>query len=268
MTFHRFENYEARTRAVHLSTGQTRKIVGNYIFFGHVKKDAGTGSVAHYHPNDYMIFILEGKAHALCGKDRRIIMPGTLMHVPPSAQHQLKAAEDGYMCYLAIKEPTWSMVGAAVDEPLPDAPPVEEEVWAKHAKGEWPGQDKDPKKSSAIFDGFGTAYYTMIDDFDAPAISGKSERRVMGERLNFGFCDFPKGHEEPLHASEHERFIYVVRGGLEVSVDGDSQKCGRDDVVEIPKGRKVSLKVTDGPARFVSVESKTELENLVDSQGS
>jgi hypothetical protein len=38
MTFHRFENYEARTRAVHLSTGQTRKIVGNYIFFGHVKK--------------------------------------------------------------------------------------------------------------------------------------------------------------------------------------------------------------------------------------
>ena len=83
MTFHRFENYEARTRAVHLSTGQTRKIVGNYVFFGHVKKDAGTGSVAHYHPNDYMIFILEGKAHALCGKDRRIIMPGTLMHVPP-----------------------------------------------------------------------------------------------------------------------------------------------------------------------------------------
>ena len=100
------------------------------------------------------------------------------------------------------------------------------------------------------------------------AISGKSERRVMGDRLNFGFCDFPKGHEELPHTSEHERFIYLVRGGLEVSVDGDSQKCGRDDVVEIPKGSKVSLKVIEGPARFVSVESSTELENLVDSQGS
>ncbi|MEL0106589.1 MAG: cupin domain-containing protein [Rhodospirillaceae bacterium] len=267
MTFHRFENYEARTRAVHLSTGQTRKIVGKYIYFAHVRKETSTGSVAHYHPNDYMIFILEGKANALCGKDRRMIMPGTLMHVPPSAQHQLKAAEEGDMCYLAIKEPTWSMVGAAVDEPLPDAPPVEEEVWAKHAKGEWPGEEKDPEKSTAIFDGFGTPYYNIIDSFDAPANSAKTIRRVMGERLNFGFCDMPMGHEEPLHTSEHERFIYLVRGGLEVSVDGDCQQCSRDDVIEIPKGSKISLKVTEGPARFVSVESTIELEKFVDSQG-
>jgi quercetin dioxygenase-like cupin family protein len=266
MTFHRFENYEARTRAVHLSTGQTRKIVGKYVYFGHVGKAPGTGSVLHYHPNDFMVFVLTGKANAICGKDRRVITPGTLMHVPPCARHSVKATEEGMMTYLAIKEPTWSMVGSAADEPLPDAAPVEEEVWKTHAEGKWPGRDKSEGESQVVIEGIGNAFYQMIDSFDAPAISAQSVRRVIGPHINFAFYDLPKGYEEPLHTAEHERFIYMVHGGIEAGVGGQIQTCGPDDVIEIPRGSEVGFKVIEGPARFVSVQPTPKLEAWVDSQ--
>jgi quercetin dioxygenase-like cupin family protein len=266
MTFHRFENYEARTRAVHLSTGQTRKIVGKYVYFGHVHKAPGTGSVLHYHPNEFMVFILDGKANAICGKDRQILSPGTLMHVPPCGRHQVKATEEGPMSYLAIKEPSWSMVGSAADEPLPDSAPVEEDVWKVHAEGKWPGREKDPEKSQAIIEGIDNAFYTMIDSFDAPAISANSIKQVAGNRLVFGFSDLLEGYEIPPHKAEHEMFIYVVRGTVEAGADGKHQECGPDDVIEIPKGSEAYLKVLDGPARYAWVHSTAYLENFVDTR--
>ena len=128
MPFHRFEDYEAYTRAVHLSTNQNRSIEGKYLFFCYCTKAPGTGSVLHYHPNELLAFVMKGKANVIVGKDRRIVPAGTFVHIPTCARHSVMASEDGEMHYLAIKDKTWSIIGSAADEPLPDEAPEEKEV--------------------------------------------------------------------------------------------------------------------------------------------
>ncbi|MEX2449537.1 MAG: cupin domain-containing protein [Rhodospirillales bacterium] len=264
MTFHRFEDYKARAHAIHLTTAQNRKIEGDYMFFCHVTKAAGTGSELHYHPNELLTFILNGKANVLVGKERRIVPAGTFVHIPPCARHSIKASEDGDMQYLYIKDQTWSMVGVAADEALPDEAPDVEEVAEKFSKGEWPGQKKSPEESGAIIEGLANCFYPVIESFDAPTISCERTCRIAGERLAFNFADLPEGYHHRFDATPHEEFIYLLKGELTATVGGEKKNCVSGDVIQIPKGSKLSLEVTVGPVRYVSVESTTFLEGKID----
>ena len=128
MPFYRFEDLGEKKLTPHLSSARGPIIEGEYFYFCMVSKDPGTGSDLHYHPNDLMIFPVAGKIHALVGKDRRIVHPGTFIHIPPYARHQMLATEDGQMDYLYVKDRTWTVVGIAEDETVPDSAPSVEEV--------------------------------------------------------------------------------------------------------------------------------------------
>ncbi len=120
MPFHRFENYKVHHLNPHLSTGEGPVIEGAYMYFRIVTKKAGTGSTLHYHPNELMAFPLKGKINAVVGRERRIVKPGTFVHMPPYARHGFTACEDGDLTYLYIKDRTWTLIGSAEDEALPD----------------------------------------------------------------------------------------------------------------------------------------------------
>ena len=73
MPFFRFEDFESHRLTPHLSSAEGPIIEGRYIYFCKVRKKAGTGSELHYHPNELLIFPLEGRVNALVGRARRIV---------------------------------------------------------------------------------------------------------------------------------------------------------------------------------------------------
>lgn len=264
MPFYDFKDFAEKKLTPHLSSARGPIIEGEYIYFCLVSKDPGTGSELHYHPNELMIFPIRGKIHSLVGKDRRIVAPGTFIHVPPYARHQMLATEDGQMDYLYVKDRTWTVVGIAQDEAVPEEAPSVEAVNQEFDQGNYPGREKEPEKSEAIIEGLNNSYYPIIESLDAPPFSTHSFKWVVGERLAFGFFDLPPGHREKVHANEHEQFIYVLSGSLDAQVDDDRQEVGPGEVVHIPRSshRSISAREREG-ARYATVRATETLENLL-----
>jgi quercetin dioxygenase-like cupin family protein len=268
MPFYRFESLEEKNLTPHLSSGRGPIIEGQYIYFCKVSKKPGTGSVLHYHPNELIAFCLEGKMNALAGKDRRIVVPGTFIHLPPYARHQIGATEDGPMNYLYIKDQTWTVVGVAEDESVPDHAPTIEEVEEKLKQGKWPGSEKKPEKSAAKIEGLGRCYYPVLDSLDAPSFSASLNYRVEGERMAFAFRELPSGYQASQSQNEHEEFSYLLSGNLEAQIDKDRAAVNPGGILHVPKGSSCKFKV-DGrsSARLISVWSKPALEAAIAQGG-
>lgn len=268
MPFHRFEALKIERLNPHLSSGEGKTVEGQYMFFRIIHKKAGTGSELHYHPNELMIFPLQGKINAVVGKDRRIVSPGTFVHCPAYARHSMRATEEGPMSYLYIKDRTWSLIGIAADEAPPKRAPMPEEIAKAHQAGKWPGGKKEPEKSQAIIEGLGTCYYPIIDSLDAPPVSGHREHWVAGERLAFGLIEALAGEVEEQRSAAHETFIYIIQGKLDAQVDTEHKVVGPGDIIHILKG--MSTQITTGkqaPIRYCAVRSTSWLEAKIDAHG-
>lgn len=266
MPFHRFENLAIHHLNPHLSTGLGPVLEGEYMYFRIISKKAGTGSEPHYHPNELMTFPLRGAMNCLVGRDRRIAGPGTFVHVPPCARHSFKATEDGDMDYLYIKDRTWTLIGTAQDEALPERARSAPELVRDLVAGRHPGQEKAPEKSQAILDGLGNCYYPMIESLAAPQPSGHHEQWVEGRHLAFGFVQSPRGHVERVDSAPHEYFFYVIDGTLDVDIDGEMKRISGGDVAQIPKGAGYRISVIE-PTRHAGVRSTPLLEDSIAKHG-
>ncbi|MDH3287471.1 MAG: cupin domain-containing protein [Betaproteobacteria bacterium] len=268
MPFYRFEKMKTHRFNPHLSTAVGPVIEGEFMYFRMVKKRAGTGAELHYHPNELMAFPLRGKVDCIVGKDRRIVQPGTFVHFPPYARHGFKATEDGDLHYLYIKDRTWTMIGAAADEALPDQALSAREVQRAVTEGRYPGRKKEPEKSRAIIEGLGNCYYPMIESLEAPAASGHCERWVEGTNIAFGFVESPPLHVQEAKRAPHEMFLYVIRGGLQAHIGREKRRAGAGDVLHVPRGRNYRFTVTKGrPVRYAAVRSTERLEAAVRKHG-
>jgi mannose-6-phosphate isomerase-like protein (cupin superfamily) len=174
------------------------------------------------------------------------------------------ATEDGRMDYLYVKDRTWTVVGIAQDEAIPEEAPTVDEVNREYEEGKYPGQEKAPDKSEAIIEGLRDSYYPVINSLDAPPFSTLNYKWMEGERLSFGFFDLPEGHEEPIGENEHEQFIYIVRGEVDARVDEECKKVSAGGVVHIPRGARRSISTRKGKfARYATVRASKNLEKLI-----
>lgn len=265
MGFHRFEDYASHHFNPHLSATRGPVIEGEYMYFRRVTKAAGSASKLHYHPNEFMAFLLGGRIHAIVGKGGRIVTPGTLIHIPSNARHRFKAAED--LDYLYIKDRTWTLIGAAADEALPEHAMSAPEVAQAIQAGRYPGSAKDPSRSQAISEGLGNCYYPMIERLDAPASSAHAERWAEGRHLAFGFIESPEGHALEERASPHELFAYVLGGSLQAEVAGEKRRAALGDVIHVPRGSAYRLCPVEGPARYAIARSTARLQEHVAKNG-
>lgn len=269
MPFYRFDGMRSHHFNPHLSTGQGPVIEGKYQYFRLVSKKAGTGAQFHYHPNELMTFPLQGRIDCVVGKDHQIVSPGTFIHMPPFARHSFFATADGDLTYLYIKDRTWTMIGAAADEALPDEAPSATKVAREIAAGRYPGQKKDPRKSKAIIEGLGNCYYPMLPSLEAPAASGHCERWIEGTYLAFGLIESVPGHVIEEKKSAHEQFFYVISGAMDARVGRKSIRAKKGDVIGIPKGSayRFAVPAKGGSVRFAGTRSTTRLEEYIDRHG-
>ena len=265
MPFYRFDEMESQYLTPHLSTGKAPVIDGRYMYFCLLHKNAGTGSELHYHPNELLIFPLRGRINAIVGKDRRIVGPGTFVHAPAYARHSMRATEDGHCQYLYIKDKTWTVVGLAEDEAVPEKAMTVAEVNRRYKVGERDKHKGAEGKSQAVVEGLDVCFYPIVDSLDAPRPSARHVNWIEGSRLAFGFFEVPGGYDEPAMTAQHEMFIYVLSGRLKASVDGRSKTVGADDIVHAPRGSNYRLQVESDFARYVLVCSTPYLENRMDN---
>ncbi len=266
MGFYRFEKLKSFHFNPHLSATQGPIIEGEYMYFRRVTKAAGGKGRLHYHPNEFMAFLLEGKISAVVGKGLRSVRPGTLIHIPSNAQHRFIARED--LKYLYVKDRTWTMIGAAADEALPERARSATEVAKDIKAGIYPGGKKAPEKSKAIVEGLGNCFYPFIDKLDAPAASGHCERWTEGANLAFGFIDSPPGHASAEKKAEHELFAYVISGTLEAQVGRTKHRARAGDVIHVPRHASYRIAVSGRhPARYAAVRSTERLEASVARNG-
>jgi len=263
--FHRFEDIESRYLTPHLSTGTAPVIDGRYMYFCLLHKNAGTGSELHYHPNELLIFPLRGKINAIVGKDRRIVAPGTFVHAPAYARHSMRATEDGHCQYLYIKDKTWTVVGLAENEAVPEKAMTVEEVNRRYKVGERDKHQGAQGKSQAIVEGLDICYYPIIESLDAPRRSSRHASWIEGERLAFGYFEVPGGYDEPEITARHELFIYILSGRLRAK-SGNETKLVRDgDIVHVRRDSACRLQVQSPFARYVLVCSTPYLEQRIDN---
>ena len=265
MPFHRFENIESNYLTPHLSSARGPVIEGKYMYFCLVHKTAGTGSELHYHPNELLIFPVRGKLNAIVGKDRRIAPVGMFVHAPAYARHSMKATEDGDCSYLYIKDKTWTVVGLAEDEAVPDKAMTVAEVNQKYNVGDRDKHQKAQGRSQAVIEGVKLCYYPVVETFDAPPVSAKRANWIEGERLAFGYFEAPAGSAEAEQAAPHETFIYVLYGELAAECDGAGKLLRAGDILQAGRGERYRVAVESPFARYVTVRSTPHLENLIDS---
>ena len=264
MPFHRFESIESKALTPDLSTGRGPVIEGRYMYFCLVHKIAGTGSELHYHPNELLIFPVRGKLNGIVGKDRRIAPPGTFVHAPAYARHSMRATEDGDCSYLYIKDKTWTVVGLAANQGVPDKAMTVDEINRLHKAGKIERAPAAAGTSQIIIDGLKECFYPLVPALDAPQVSARRVSWIEGERLAFGLFDVPGGYDEPELASEREVFIYMIGGKADAVVGGEKKTVSSGDVIQIPKGARYRLKVRAPFARYAMVCSTPYLERRID----
>ena len=266
MPYYRFEKLKSYHLNPHLSSTRGPIIEGQYMYFRRVSKTAGSRSRPHYHPNEFMAFFLEGKSHAVLGRRRRVAGPGMLVHIPSNARHSFKAIDD--VSYLYVKDRTWTLIGSAADEALPEQAMSATQVAKALKAGRYPGLRGSAKNSRAIVDGLGDCFYQWMDQLDAPTASGHHERWLEGDNLAFGLIESPAGHCVEDRKAPHEIFAYVISGTLDAQVGRQKRRARRGDVIHVPKGAPRRWTVAGkGSARYAIVRSTSRLEAKVAKTG-
>ena len=267
MPYFRFDEMKSHHLNPHLSTTQGPVIEAANMYFRCVTKKSGEQSRLHYHPNEFMAFLLEGEFDSIVGDEEHHVTPGTLVHIPSNAQHSFKAGPDGVR-YLYLKDRTWTLIGAAADEALPDKARSATEVARDIAAGKYPGREKAPEASQAITSGLGNCHYVMSDGFGNAKPSGHYEQWVSGVNLSWGYVQSPPDHQVSESAALHELLAYVISGTLDTEVSGAHHQAVAGDVIHVPRGAAYSWRAAGhSPARYTIARSTTRLEQHVAQNG-
>ncbi len=93
MPFHKWTDLNDEVISPHYSTATGGTVTGAVIEVGRYRMAKGTGADPHKHPNEQIIYLLEGKLQARVGDEERTVGPGEVIHVPPNVVHEVRALE-------------------------------------------------------------------------------------------------------------------------------------------------------------------------------
>jgi quercetin dioxygenase-like cupin family protein len=86
------------------STSEGSSFTGERIYCGLVTKKKGTGSKAHYHPDETFNYVLKGALKVNMDGQEFVVPTGCLLHIPPNVVHTAVATDDGDVTYLVWRD--------------------------------------------------------------------------------------------------------------------------------------------------------------------
>jgi quercetin dioxygenase-like cupin family protein len=94
MPFHKWDALPDEVISPHYSTATGGTVTGAVIEVGRYRMAGGTGADPHTHPNEQIIYVLQGRLRARVGGEERVVGVGEVVHVPPNIEHEIRALED------------------------------------------------------------------------------------------------------------------------------------------------------------------------------
>jgi unsaturated pyranuronate lyase len=99
-----FHNMKKEALLGKTSTSEGSSFTGERIYCGLVTKKRGTGSKAHYHPDETFNYVLKGALKVNMDGQEFIVPTGSLLHIPPNVVHTAVATNDGDATYLVWRD--------------------------------------------------------------------------------------------------------------------------------------------------------------------
>ena len=99
-----FHNMKKEALLGNTSTSEGSAFRGERIYCGLVTKKRGTGSKAHYHPDETFNYVLKGALKVNMGGEEFVVPTGCLLHIPPDMVHTAVATDEGDVTYLVWRD--------------------------------------------------------------------------------------------------------------------------------------------------------------------
>ena len=99
-----FHDMEKKPTLGKTSTGEGASFNGERIYCGLVTKKKGTGSKAHYHPDETFNYVLKGALQVRMAGEDFVVPAGCLFHIPSNMVHTAVATDDGDATYLVWRD--------------------------------------------------------------------------------------------------------------------------------------------------------------------
>jgi quercetin dioxygenase-like cupin family protein len=93
------------------STATGPCIEGERMMVALMRMPAGTGAVAHSHPNEQWIYILEGTFEADIGGKRITAGAGSVVYIPANLVHSGMATPDADVLFFTVKDTSHGLHG-------------------------------------------------------------------------------------------------------------------------------------------------------------
>ncbi|MDP6359786.1 MAG: cupin domain-containing protein [Planctomycetota bacterium] len=86
-------------------------------------------------------------------------------------------------------------------------------------------------------------------------LPGARTRTPYGENIMLSYLELEEGSEIPHHQHPHEQAGMLLKGKMELTIDGESRQCSPGDMFIIPPDTPHSARPVDGPAVVLDVFS-------------
>jgi quercetin dioxygenase-like cupin family protein len=93
------------------STAEGSCVEGDRMIVALMRMKAGTGAVAHSHPNEQWIYVLEGTFEANIEGKTHFVKPGSVVYIPANAEHFGKATPEADVVFFTCKDASHGLVG-------------------------------------------------------------------------------------------------------------------------------------------------------------
>ncbi len=93
------------------STANGPCVEGDRMIVGLMRMAAGTGAVAHSHPNEQWIYILEGTFQADIDGQKLEAPAGSVVYIPANAVHAGRATPDADVLFFTVKDGSYGLQG-------------------------------------------------------------------------------------------------------------------------------------------------------------
>jgi quercetin dioxygenase-like cupin family protein len=245
-------------------------LFGEHLIMALAGQARGSGAKAHTHPNEQFNLILQGTMLADIAGDRIFAPAGTLQHTPTASVHTGAACPDEDLVFLAMKDTRHGIVGPPVDgkhdgplylpgfgkradEPRLSTAQTIEESARTHA----------PPRVRYVYpiDSLGPSTQrpdsAQVESQATLALASNARgASVSGDRLHIALIELPANGVVQRHRHGSEQFVYVLRGDLDVAMDGSVQHVAVRSAIHIPAEMAHGITAGATGARYLVLKNK------------
>jgi quercetin dioxygenase-like cupin family protein len=246
-------------------------LFGTHLILALASQVRGSGTKAHNHPNEQFNYILQGTMLADIEGNRIFASAGNLQHTPTLAIHTGVACPDEDLMWLAMKDTRHGISGPPVDGKHDG--PLYLPGFGKRAAEKCLSTAQTIEESRRTLPVSTKNYiYDVKAMSQAPSgsLSAAVETRkpltlasagtvaaVSGEMLHVAVVHLPGGAVVKRHTHGSEQFSYVLKGELEVDLEGGTHRVPEGNAIHVPAGMGHAIRATGiGESMYIVLKNK------------